>query len=163
MKKFLNGYWRGTEYAIQKCATSACGLFWVEGNQDPPDSGKAFTSSVTAWKDLDWGSGPERELLPEMTLYLKHRAAWQGKHLLFLLSHELPSSSLKPPSQSSAQDSIETSIAWRPFGSHIFGAPVHLISIFFLVNLSYVNLITRPAKEPRRVEGKFFFLPLQCT
>lgn len=48
----------------------------------------------------DRGPGPERELLPEITSYLKDQSAWQGqllitKHLFFLLSYE-SYSSLKP-------------------------------------------------------------------
>ena len=46
-----------------------------------------------------------------------------------------------------------------PGVSYFYGAPVHMKLIFFSpVNLSYVHLIIRPAKEPRRVEGKFFLL-----
>lgn len=35
---------------------------------------------------------------------------------------------------------------------------IHYQKFFSPINLSYVNLVVRPAKEPRRVE-KIFFLP----
>lgn len=57
-------------------------------------------SPLTIWKNLDRGPGPERELFPKITLYLKDLSVWKGKHLiakhlLFLSSCELPSFSLR--------------------------------------------------------------------
>ena len=39
-------------------------------HQDPVDSETTFTPPVITYKNLDRGSSPERELLPEITFYL---------------------------------------------------------------------------------------------
>lgn len=44
-------------------------IFGAEGNQDPTDSGKAFTSPLIALKNLERESVPARELFPEITFY----------------------------------------------------------------------------------------------
>ena len=41
------------------------------GNQGQVDSGKGFTSFLTDSKNLDMGLSPERQLLTEITFYLK--------------------------------------------------------------------------------------------
>lgn len=84
---------KGSRMSTPKYATSECRLFWAEGNEDPADSEKSFTSPLTTYKNLDKGPGPE-ELLPETT-YLSERSTYmQGnllitKHLPFLRSCEL--------------------------------------------------------------------------
>lgn len=71
---------------------------------------------------MDRGPGPEKQLSPEIILFLnflKDLLPWQGihlitRHLLFLSSCESPSFYLKswPLSYSLAQDVVSTSIAW---------------------------------------------------
>lgn len=63
--------WKKTEHATPKCATLACGLFWADGNQDLADKRKTFLSPLTAWKNLDRALGPGRQILTEMTLYIR--------------------------------------------------------------------------------------------
>lgn len=75
-------------------------LFWAEGNWDPADSGEAFVSPLTAWKNLNWGAGE----FPEQG---KHLIAY---HLLFFLSpkelHSFPLKSQVPTPFSLVQDDI---------------------------------------------------------
>lgn len=64
--------------------------------------------------------------------------------------------SYSPPlSHSLARDGTETSTAQPALGSHIFMGLLYIETLFFsCVNLSYVNLIVRPAKEPKGEEGE---------
>ena len=89
------------------------------------------------------GPHPERQLLPEITFYLKDLLAWQGKHLItkhlpFFSSYELPSSRLKPQApilflSSGGIGSLSCLIA---FGSHIFtGLLYHgnLVNVYLMI------------------------------
>lgn len=63
--------WEGIE-GVQNRSLQHVPLFGVvdyfaEGSQDPADSRKTFTSLLTAWKNLDRGVGPGRELSAEIT------------------------------------------------------------------------------------------------
>lgn len=55
---------------------------------------KKFLSPSTAWKNLDRRPGPERELLPTITFYLKDLSSWHSKYLFFS-SNEWSSSPVK--------------------------------------------------------------------
>lgn len=76
------------------------------------------------------------------------------KRLPSLLSCELPG-----PSRPLAQDGLRAPAARLALGSHIFGAPFWIKLNVSPVNLSYVDFIIRPAKEPRRKEGSFASMP----
>lgn len=105
-----------------------------------------------------------RELLPEVTFSSEKPMCMEGKHvyaytkhLLFLSSYELTSSSLKPrpPLFFFAQGCMYRSLKrlaafWI---SDFCRGPAWNQTCFTLGNLSYVNLIMRPVKEPRREQG----------
>lgn len=138
--------WRGAESATPKCTTLAGGLFWAEGSQDPADLRKTFTSPLTALKNLGRRPGAERELLPEITFYLKDLPAWQSKYLItkhLLCSCELPSSSLKP------QASVPFLSSGWPLGLILFMGLLYVQNqfCFSLVSLFYVNLIIKTPKD----------------
>ena len=105
--------------------------------------------------------------LPEITFYLKDLSVWQGKHLiakhLFLSSCELPSSPLKPqaliPFLSSGQH-ISFNCLICPQMSYLWGFCICKIRLVFLFLMSYIILLIRQPKEPRKEEGEIF-LPLQ--
>ena len=65
--------WGGAEYATPKCATSACGLVWVEDSLGPADSGRAFELPLNCLREFRWGSVPGRDPSPEITFFILER------------------------------------------------------------------------------------------
>lgn len=70
------------------------------------------------------------------------------------------------PFTSLVQDGISTAITWSPFESHLFvGLPdmymhMDVIKNFFsIINQSFIGVGESLSQEPRRIEGKLFFLP----
>ena len=51
-QEVLTQDWRVAEHTTPKCATLACGLFWVEGIQGPADSERAFYLPLNCLKDF---------------------------------------------------------------------------------------------------------------
>ena len=124
---------------------------------------KAFYLSFIYLDEFIWAPLPESELLPEMTLYIRKiiSMALFAKHLLFSSFGELHSFSLKPQLPTplislGCYINLNFLATFEP--SCLVGSHRHLIK-FFLVNLSCISSIVRPAKKSRRKEGKFF-LPL---
>ena len=138
----------------------ACGLFWAEGNEDTTDSGKLFISPLNCLKTFRKGAYTRKRAITRDNLF-----AWQGKHLftkrlLFSSSCELSSLPLKPgPPPLLLSSEWCMILNWLSAGSLIFlwGSHMYRIKFIFLpVHLSYVHLIIRPAKEPRREKRTVF-------
>lgn len=125
-----------------KYATWAWGLFWTNGNQDPLASGKSLLPSYLYKRNKNFpiygeimqlqrkfipesGPVPERELLSEITFYLRNWCITAQdcfpRHL-FSPSYEWASPPLitRPLYFSLTQDVTETSVVWLPFKFHTF-------------------------------------------
>ena len=134
-------FWREMEYVpAPKDDILACGLFWAEGNQDLVNSGTTFPSNLTIWKNLDRGTVPEKELLPER-MYLSERpSAGQGKllnakHLHLWSSCEFPSCTGSPRPHPIPQ--------FRVFlDSHcLVDSPTYVIKLVFLLLICVMSLL----------------------
>lgn len=129
---------RVPEYATLKCATMAHGLFWAEGNQDPGDSGKTVTSSLTVWKNLDGGVWPPKGANTRENFYQKDlKAGWANIGSSYLpVTYPPPLWSPRPLALPLAQGGTEASDCLTAFGSHIFIGCHMYKNKFFSYNLS---------------------------
>ena len=62
---------RGSGQATQECVTRVCGYFKLTTVGALESQEEFFASFLTAWKNLDKGSLPGRELLPETASYIR--------------------------------------------------------------------------------------------
>ena len=143
-------------------------LFWAADTEDPAASRRAFISPLTTYRNLDRGPGPERELSPELTLvwmaYLYGGQTSSYQTTAFPPRCELHMEpqvwSPRPVPHFWASHSIQASAAQLALGLHILGG----LQMSKIQNLCFpcqsilkqFNLIIRPAKETRRVEGEIF-------
>lgn len=77
------GHCKEAEYATPNYTSLASGLFWAEGNQFVPDSGKAFSTPhpQTAEKNLERGPVPGKELWSGITFSSERLICLAGQTL----------------------------------------------------------------------------------
>lgn len=149
--KSIHSNCRGSEYMTPKYATLAFGLFWTEGSQH---------------SELRWGGCSEWELIPEVTYiwmsYLEGRTNIWLPNTCSFNALWMPYSHPKPQAPVPYLSSEwHANFNWPHLPFDLMFLWDSCTNFFSAVNLSYVILIFRPAKEPRIVEGKYFFSPQQ--
>lgn len=163
-------WWGGWGYATLECVMLACELFRNEDNQDPTDWGRTFYFLLICLQNLDRGPLPRRELLPEMTLYTwKTFLHGMGnicyQTFLFIFLNCLP-----PIWNTNTNPSpLVLCSRWFVSLNYLTAREVHIFyvapvcTIFFSpVSLSCVNLILRPAKEPKSKVMHPYSFGIQC-
>ena len=91
---------KSSKQVFPKCAMLACGLFWVEDNWNSSGSHESFVPPLLL-QQSKLRIFPRIKVITRDKFYLGDSSVWQDKHLitkhlLFLLSCELPSFFLKP-------------------------------------------------------------------
>ena len=84
---YSTGPWKGAECVTPKYATLACGLSWMEDNQDATEFRKTYFFPHYL-KESRWGPGPERAITKDR-FCLNDLSLWQGKHPNFQTSASL--------------------------------------------------------------------------
>ena len=132
--------WRGSGQVSPKCATLACGVFWIEDNQNPVGSKRNLCLAFNYLEESKLGVFPRMRVITRDKFYPNDPYVWQDKHLttkhlFFLLPCDLPSSPLKP----------QASIPFLSSGWHIY-----FILLFYL-------WISPVCEIPKCTEWNFIF------
>lgn len=129
--------WRGAEYGplVNHFGTWVILKKFLEGNQDPADPGKPFTSPLTALNNWDWGLH-QTEPLPDITFFICV-AGRTSARLISLWTALLTSEASGPiPSLSSGHYRGLSSLTANE--SCFYGVPVATKLVYHLLT-SYVS------------------------